>query len=110
MAVKKRKAKRKSLVARIRHLKPCAEACRWLAKQRTPLQAWRACKTASWMTWFVSKCLGGRAAIKASEVAWDAYPNCACNVCDPEYPAHVTCACDAIRKLYPKPPKLPRKK
>ena len=78
-----------TLVDRIRYLSPCDEAVRWLAKQKTPTQAWLDCKRGDWMLWIIGTQAGPPLSdarrtlvLCACECAWlslkyfeDLYPN-----------------------------------
>jgi hypothetical protein len=63
----------KTLAERIDKFKPCPEGREWLAKQRTPLQAWRNCARADWMLWLIGRSDNADAECKAIVL-------CACEI------------------------------
>jgi hypothetical protein len=96
--------KKKHWSAILKVLRACKAARRWAAKRKTMQDAWRECKHGAWMEWLADiisyryNCKimmwapAGMNKTKKANTYWE-------NTDD----------ADLIRKLWPKPPRIPKK-
>lgn len=76
----------------------CDEAVHWARQQKSYREAWKKCKRGDWMSWF----LGGFRAMKQKRLqAFDAAASTTANISG---------WADIIRKHFPVPPKLPKRR
>lgn len=83
----------------------CAEARSWACSQPSAKAAWAACVRGDWMLWLLDAVLDDSDLLN---LTWDDCSAIRRSTIDPEK-ARKQCA-DIIRKHYPKPPSLTRRK